>query len=198
MASPPAPSHRQGIGRLQADAASRMHEAMRERRRKSTTCRSKKRQAGNARELHSRQTRGNCTRAGSHAPCAYTSREEVPPSIHTNWERIRGRMKERREGKRRGNLELVEPDPWRPACGRVDSATLCLSANLRMPVTLLLPFSLKSAPSAQVFPSLCYVTCVSSALVLVCVWLGLACLILQLDGLRKLVFLMHYLLSYIL
>ena len=54
----------------------RMREAMQERRRK-------KRQAGNARELHSRQTRGNCTRAGSHAPCAYTSRE-VPPSIHAN------------------------------------------------------------------------------------------------------------------
>ena len=62
----------------------RMREEMRKRRRKSATCRRKKRQTGNARELHSRQTRGNCMRAGSHAPCAYTSREEVPPSIHAN------------------------------------------------------------------------------------------------------------------
>ena len=60
------------------------------------------------------------------------------------------------------------------------------------------PLLSEVSAQCQVFPSLCYVTCVSSALVLVCVWLGLACLILQLDGLCMLVFLVHYLLSYIL
>ena len=145
--------------------------------------------AANTRELHA------CGK--SRALCLHLPWGGAPIHSRQLREGQRG-MKERREGKRRGNLELVEPDPRRPACGRVDSATLCLSANLRVPVTLLLPFSLKSAPSAQVFPSLCYVTCVSSALVLVCVWLGLAFLILQLDGLCMLVFLVHYLLSYIL